>query len=109
MRRQKKEPRVIPMNTKLSSIDLRFNYVHIYRDLPRCDHMILFKNLYFDTNLSMISKRFFPIQTFYKYIKKRKCDICKYKHVTVVTRKDKISPKQLNFLCQNCFEELHLE
>lgn len=109
MKKHKKEVKILPMDTELRKFNLIFNNVCIYRDLPRCDHMILFKNLFMHHELRHLSKKLFPIQTFYKYIKKRKCDICKFKHVTVVTRKDKISSKLLNFLCKNCFGDLHLD
>ena len=61
MKKHKKTVNILPMETKLEDTRLIFNHVSIYRDLPRCDHMILFKNLFQNPKLMTIPKKHFPI------------------------------------------------
>lgn len=55
-RRQGLNTKVVPsQKTKIRHLkNLVFNKIFIYRDLPRCDHMILFTNLYTDPSLKSI-------------------------------------------------------
>ena len=95
--------------TRLCDIPIPFGKVCIYRDLPKCDHILFFKDLFRDDCLGMADPSRFPLQIYYPRISRRTCQICEVKFARIITRRDKLSPYSINFYCKTCYEDLHIE
>ena len=96
-------------STKLRDVPIPFSQVCIFRDLPRCDHMIYFKDLFKDEGIAQAKPQKFPLQVYYPRIGRRSCQICEVRYARVVTKRDRLSPYSINFYCKKCYEDLHLE
>ncbi len=95
--------------TRLRDLPLPFGQVCIFRDLPRCDHMVYFKDLAKDAGLAQAKPQRFPLQVYYPRIVRRSCQTCEVRYARVVTKRDRLSPHSINFYCKKCYEDLHLE
>jgi snRNA-activating protein complex (SNAPc), subunit 3 len=93
----------------LKSINLEIGISNIFRDLKKCDHVIYFKDIVKDEELTRVSPSKFPLQLYYPRVKRRLCQICDHHFARVVVKKDKNSPYSINYYCMECFRDLHLE
>lgn len=95
--------------TSLSTVPLVMGLPCIYRDLQRCDHVVLFKDFAREPQLAMVPADKFPLQTYFPRISRRICQICEHHFARFLVKKDKLSPFANNFYCLECFRDLHLE
>lgn len=110
-RKMNLETRVLPAEmTRLCDVPLIFGQGLIFRDLPRCDHLIFFKDVVKDPKLRSIGLQTFPVQTFYPRLHRHPCEACGYPRLAkYVVHKDKFSLKELAFYCRECYEEMFLD
>lgn len=92
--------------TYISDLNIQFNKVYIFRDQPKCDHMIVFTDLEVNSYLDVLQTNEFPFEIFQAKIKKRLCNGCDTRFARYVTRKDKLTNQNLSFYCETCHKDL---
>jgi hypothetical protein len=88
-------------------IKLKIGKVYIFRDQPKCDHMVVFTNLEIGSSIDGLDKKDFPFDVYEAKVKRRHCGACGDGFARYVTRKDKLTKESLSFFCQECFMDLH--
>lgn len=92
----------------MADVRLCFGKVFIFRDQNKCDHMLLFKDVLQQSQLNNKPDSHFPLNIHFPYIKKRQCMFCEVRLASYLTRRDKVTPYNLNYYCKDCFTDLHL-
>lgn len=92
----------------LKDVEIDLDMVFILRDNLGCDHMTIFTNKMFG-ELQNYDKSARIIQTFIPKYFVRGCEVCESENAVKIVKNSKISQKSINFLCEQCFKDLHFD
>lgn len=93
--------------TTFYDISLRVGEKYLYCHQGNCKHYIIFNEVRLINDQDNLNYNSYPLKIFQSKVRRKKCTVCEIYSAKWVVYKDKQSPENPTFYCENCHKQFH--
>lgn len=93
--------------TTFYDLNLRVGEKYLYCHQGNCKHYIIFNEVRLLNDQDNLNYNAYPLKIFQSKVRRKKCTVCEIYSAKWVVYKDKYSPENPTFYCDNCHKQFH--